>query len=103
MMSAQHSINIIGWEISLSFGLITKNRAKIQTRTEQKKNISPFLKNSSKWVSLGDVLIQKALEGVYVRIVVWRHNMISYLTRLLYLGEVTVEAEVEKFRSKCQS
>jgi phosphatidylserine/phosphatidylglycerophosphate/cardiolipin synthase-like enzyme len=38
----------------------------------------------------------KALEGIPVRIVVWRHQLLSYLNRFLYLGDVTIESEVTR-------
>lgn len=41
-----------------------------------------------------DVLLAKARAGVKIRIMVWRHRFLSYLNRLLYLGEVTIEREV---------
>ncbi len=50
----------------------------------------------AKWISLDDVLLAKALAGVQVRIVVWRHQLLTYVNRFLYLGEVTIEAEVAK-------
>jgi hypothetical protein len=44
MMLAQHSISILAWEVSLSFGLILVQRAKI--------SIPPLTPPSAKWVSL---------------------------------------------------
>jgi len=44
MMLAQHSISILAWEVSLSFGLILVQRAKMP--------IPPLTPASAKWVSL---------------------------------------------------
>lgn len=44
MMLAQHSISILAWEVSLSFGLILVQRAKIP--------VPPLTLPSAKWVSL---------------------------------------------------
>jgi phosphatidylserine/phosphatidylglycerophosphate/cardiolipin synthase-like enzyme len=46
--------------------------------------------------------LSKAKEGVVVRVVVWRHELLSYVTRFLYLGEVTIEAEVAKLEKRCK-
>ena len=49
-----------------------------------------------------DVLVSKAKEGVAIRIIVWRHELMSHLNRYLYLGEVTIEAEVAKLEKRCK-
>lgn len=37
-----------------------------------------------------------------VRIIVWRHELVSHLNRLLYLGEWSIDSEVAKLQSRCQ-
>eukprot|EP01102_Stenamoeba_stenopodia_P013684 TRINITY_DN4473_c1_g1_i1.p1 TRINITY_DN4473_c1_g1~~TRINITY_DN4473_c1_g1_i1.p1 ORF type:complete len:974 (+),score=221.89 TRINITY_DN4473_c1_g1_i1:104-3025(+) len=93
MMGAHHSISILAWEISLSFGLVL---------VQKTRGTLPTLAPSSGWITLEDVLLSKALAGVRVRIVVWRHELVSYLNRLMYLGEVTIEREVSKLQNRCQ-
>ena len=88
LMEARHSISILAWELSLSFGLITAERS----GTRLPKTTPP----NTRWVSLEDVMLAKALEGVVVRVVVWRHKLLSYVNRFLYLGDVSIEAEVKK-------
>ncbi len=46
------------------------------------------------------MLLAKALAGVQVRVVVWRHQLLTYVNRFLYLGEVTIEAEVAKLGAR---
>lgn len=94
MMLAQHSISILAWEVSLSFGLILVQRAKIP--------IPPLTPPSAKWVSLEDVLLSRALSGVRVRIIVWRHELVSHINRMLYMGEWSIDSEVAKLQSRCQ-
>eukprot|EP00002_Diphylleia_rotans_P011635 TRINITY_DN2293_c0_g1_i12.p1 TRINITY_DN2293_c0_g1~~TRINITY_DN2293_c0_g1_i12.p1 ORF type:complete len:668 (+),score=109.92 TRINITY_DN2293_c0_g1_i12:987-2990(+) len=96
MMGSMHSITIVGWELSLSFGLVPSSQI-----PQEDRSILQFL--NPKWVSLQDVLIHKAMAGVRVKILVWRHEWLSYLNRLIYLGEVTIEREVEKFELRCKS
>lgn len=95
LVAARHSIGILAWELSLSFGLITAERAG--------RSLPRTTPSGVRWVSLEDVLLAKALEGVAVRIVVWRHQLLSYLNRFLYLGDVTIEAEVRKLVLRGQS
>ena len=52
--------------------------------------------------SLEDVLLARALAGVAVRIVVWRHALLSYVNRFLYLGDIAIEAEVSKLVTRGQ-
>lgn len=40
------------------------------------------------------------MNGVTTRIVVWRHRL-SYVTRYLFLGEVSIEAEAAKMEKRC--
>ncbi|EGC32863.1 hypothetical protein DICPUDRAFT_155142 [Dictyostelium purpureum] len=92
-MNAEHSISILAWELTFSFGLVlTKN-----VESQLPLHVDPM----SKWITLEDVLISKALDGVDVRIIVWRHELLSHLTRFLYLGEVTIEREVSKLEKRC--
>ena len=117
MMEARHSISILGWEISLSFGLTLEQVAGADTTSETAGNAnlqghsssSSFSSSSSgagsgsrRWISLEDVLIAKAKEGVKVRILVWRHELLSHLNRYLYLGDVTVENEMAKLEKRCK-
>ncbi|KAL6074701.1 phospholipase D, variant 3 [Balamuthia mandrillaris] len=95
MMAAQHTISILAWEISLGFGLIRTHKSKIPLP-------SLTLPLSSKWVVLEDVLLSRALAGVVVRIIVWRHEILSRLNRFLYLGEVSIEREVAKMQKRCR-
>ncbi len=55
LMEAKHSICILAWELSLSFGLITSERS-----GERKPKTTP---RDSKWVSLEDVLLEKVKKG----------------------------------------
>ncbi|KAN0041209.1 hypothetical protein ACTFIV_003745 [Dictyostelium citrinum] len=94
MMNSQHSISILAWELTFSFGLVmTKN-----VKSELPQHVDPM----SKWITLEDVLISKVLDGVNVRIIVWRHELLSHVTRFLYLGEVTIEREVSKLEKRCK-
>lgn len=94
MMQAQHSINIVGWEINLTFGLVVAH----QSKQEPPRFYDP----SSRWITLEDVLVSKAKNGVKVKIIVWRHELLSYINRYLYLGEVTIESEVSKLEKRCK-
>ncbi|EGG14021.1 phospholipase D [Cavenderia fasciculata] len=98
MMAAKHSINILAWELSFSFGLVMTERVK--------SGIPTFSGGSTeslgKWITLEDVLLSRALDGVSVRIIVWRHELLSHLTRFLYLGEVTIEREAAKLERRCK-
>lgn len=94
MMHAQHSINILGWEISLTFGLIVSH----QSKQDRPKYYDP----TSRWITLEDVLVSKAKSGVKVKIIVWRHELLSYINRYLYLGEITIESEVSKLEKRCK-
>mmetsp|Transcript_14128 Transcript_14128/g.21372 ORF Transcript_14128/g.21372 Transcript_14128/m.21372 type:complete len:966 (+) Transcript_14128:289-3186(+) len=85
MMQSKSSIDIIGWELSLTFGLVLMPKRK-----------------RKKWITLQDVLIKKALEGVKVRVIVWRHNVISMLSRYMYMGEVNIEREVSKLKKRAE-
>lgn len=114
MMLAQHSISILAWEVSLSFGLILVQRAKIPVppltspsakwvSLEVKKNMSHFTLLSHYLISfIKDVLISRAIAGVRVRIIVWRHELVSHVNRLLYLGEWSIDSEVAKLQNRCQ-
>lgn len=94
MMQARHSISIIAWELSLAFGLVLADPSK--------PPLLPMLYSSTpKWITLQDVLLYRALAGVKVRIMIWRHEVLSHLNRFLYLGEVTVEREVGKLSRLC--
>ncbi|GAM27224.1 hypothetical protein SAMD00019534_103990 [Acytostelium subglobosum LB1] len=94
MMNAEHSISILAWELSFSFGLVlTKN---VQS------GLPSVSSDIAKWITLEDVLLSKALSGVNVRIIVWRHELLSHVTRYLYLGEVTIEREVAKLERRCK-
>ncbi|KAL0487482.1 phospholipase D [Acrasis kona] len=95
MMQATKSIDILGWEISLSFGLYYNNE------TTDKSILSRILGNN-KWITLRDVIIHKASQGVRIRIMVWRHRLLSYANRFMYMGEVTLEREVEKLIQKAK-
>lgn len=98
MMEAKHSISILGWEISLSFGLTLEQVPGADTTAEASNSAGP----SRRWITLDDVLIAKAKEGVKIRILVWRHELLSHLNRYLYLGEVTVESEMAKLEKRCK-
>ena len=50
-----------------------------------------------------DVLLDRASAGVKVRIMVWRHQFLSYLNRYLYLGEVTIEREIKKLQYEAEN
>lgn len=91
MMQAQHSISILAWELSLSFGLVL---------TKDAINPPPIIDPQAKWVTLEDVLIDRAMNGVLSKIIVWRHRL-SYVTRYLFLGEVSIEAEAAKLEKRC--
>lgn len=95
LMLAEHSISILGWEINFSFGLILASEAALPLPAH-------YDPSTGKWITLEDVIVSKAKEGVKVRIVVWRHELLSYITRYLYLGDVTIEAEVAKLERRCK-
>eukprot|EP01119_Soliformovum_irregulare_P018865 TRINITY_DN5871_c0_g1_i2.p1 TRINITY_DN5871_c0_g1~~TRINITY_DN5871_c0_g1_i2.p1 ORF type:complete len:541 (+),score=138.32 TRINITY_DN5871_c0_g1_i2:1159-2781(+) len=92
MMGAQHSIKILAWELSLSFGLTKVTHVNSHGKP-----------STSSWISLEDVLVEKAASGVKVRIIVWRHALLSWLNRWIYLGSVSIEAEVDKLMRRCKS
>jgi len=94
MMRAEHSISILAWELSLGFGLILARNAK--------PPLPSLFDPTLKWITLEDVLLSKAKEGVKIRIIVWRHELLSHLNRFLYLGEITVEREVAKLERRCK-
>lgn len=79
---ARKSISILGWELSLSLGLVRMEDG---------------------WVTLQDVILAKAAAGCLVRIMVWRHDMLSWMNRLLYLGEVTIERECTKLQRRARA
>lgn len=115
MMQAKKSINIIGWELSLTFGLVyvptQKDPREVKTRILHFGKLKKFLRKHNlwpadttrRWITLQDVLLAKAAQGVKIKIIVWRHNFISTLNRYLYLGEFTIEREVEKLKKKAAS
>eukprot|EP01112_Ceratiomyxa_fruticulosa_P012371 TRINITY_DN3420_c0_g1_i1.p1 TRINITY_DN3420_c0_g1~~TRINITY_DN3420_c0_g1_i1.p1 ORF type:complete len:1058 (-),score=232.48 TRINITY_DN3420_c0_g1_i1:937-4110(-) len=94
LMDAKHTIDILAWELSLDFGLILT----------QDCNVLPILVDpqTQKWVSIEDVILSQALSGVKVRIIVWRHELLSNVTRFLYLGAVTIESEVARLERRCK-
>lgn len=100
MMEAKHSISILGWEISLSFGLTLEQVPGADFTVDYSNGVSAG--QSRRWITLDDVLIAKAKEGVKVRVLVWRHELLSHLNRYLYLGEVTVESEMTKLERRCK-
>lgn len=114
MMQAQESIDIVGWELSLSFGLVVAVRQGNHSKRRdwfplsimmgklRSGGTSPHSHNLNKhqWVTLEDVLLSKAASGVRVRVLIWRHHIMSYLNRYLYMGEVTIEREVSKLQVK---
>eukprot|EP00657_Telonema_sp_P-1_P004490 TRINITY_DN20411_c0_g1_i1.p2 TRINITY_DN20411_c0_g1~~TRINITY_DN20411_c0_g1_i1.p2 ORF type:complete len:112 (+),score=5.96 TRINITY_DN20411_c0_g1_i1:103-438(+) len=52
-------------------------------------------------VTLEDVLIWKALCGVVVRVVVWRHEWVSWLERLLPNGQWNLQRTLWSFQKRC--
>ncbi len=93
MCQAKQSIDIIGWELSLSLGL-----AYVADSLPKKKKASDlfnlFASAERSWITLEDVLLERASHGVKTRIMVWRHHIMSHLNRLLYMGDFTIEREV---------
>jgi len=124
MMQAKYSIDIVGWELSLSFGLVyvaqaIKRSDQFTRRTTNKllsyygnfanfANFSSIPNNNNtnsndtidNWITLEQVLLAKAASGVKIRVMIWRHHIMSYLNRYLYMGEVTIEREVYKLQKK---
>jgi phosphatidylserine/phosphatidylglycerophosphate/cardiolipin synthase-like enzyme len=96
-MQATESIDILGWELSLSFGLYYKTDRDISDDSM----LARFFKRG-RWVTLRDVLLLKAAGGVRIRIMIWRHRLLSYANRLMYMGEVTIEREVKKLQMKAK-
>jgi hypothetical protein len=99
MQQAKHTIDILAWELSLTFGLYYKEQG------DKKTSILNRLSEKygkGNWITLQDVLLEKASQGVRIRIMVWRHGFLSYMNRYLYLGEVTIEREVQKLQSKAE-
>lgn len=75
MMQAKYTIDILAWELSLSFGLVyLGSPTNLRERLQQK-----FTKGN--WITLQDVLLNKAKSGVKIRVMVWRHRFLSYLDR----------------------
>jgi phosphatidylserine/phosphatidylglycerophosphate/cardiolipin synthase-like enzyme len=97
MMQATHSIDILGWELSLSFGLYYKTDRDLT----DEGILSRFFKRG-RWITLRDVLLLKAAGGVRIRIMIWRHRLLSYANRYMYMGEVTIEREVKKLQHKAK-
>jgi phosphatidylserine/phosphatidylglycerophosphate/cardiolipin synthase-like enzyme len=134
MMQAQESIDILAWELSLSFGLVFAKKDSniykqfldpnsgdpIYMKFSKPRNVSnglkyndylkflnrmfstsfPQLTSAGRWITLQDVLLTKAAAGVKIRLMVWRHKLLSYLTKFVYLGEVTIEREAQKLKKK---
>jgi hypothetical protein len=74
MVRAQHSIAILGWELSFTFGLALV--------ADTPQALRPTLTHhTSKWITIEDVLLSRALAGVRVRIIVWRHSMVNYFNK----------------------
>eukprot|EP01080_Neovahlkampfia_damariscottae_P002887 gene2887-4730_t len=99
MMQAEHTIDILGWELSLTFGLIyTKHQPSNSLFDKLQKKFT-----TGNWKNLSDILLDRASAGVKVRIMVWRHQFLSYLNRYLYLGEVTIEREIKKLQNEAEN
>ncbi|XP_049850459.1 uncharacterized protein LOC126322621 [Schistocerca gregaria] len=100
MMRAKHSINILAWEIHFSFGLVLFDRD-LAMRDGLLVNESGQLRNKV-WVTLMDVLLTKVKQGVRIRILVWRHEWLSRLSRLGAFGKYVVEKEVTNLEMECR-
>jgi len=88
-MRAEHSINVLAWELALDFGLVlTRDVAVAPSETPA----------GATWVTLEDVLLDAAKRGVKIRAIVWRHSMMTMLNRFLYMGPV--EQQVRAFRRR---
>lgn len=92
MSQAKQSIDIIGWELSLSLGLI--HVADTLPKKKKPDLFHLFTAAERSWITLEDVLLERAAQGVKTRIMVWRHHIMSHLNRLLYMGDFTIEREV---------
>lgn len=60
----------------------------------------PFKRRATDF--LQDVLLSKAKEGVKVQIIVWAHRILSVINRLLYLGEISIDREVAKLKTRAE-
>jgi phosphatidylserine/phosphatidylglycerophosphate/cardiolipin synthase-like enzyme len=100
MMQATHSIDILGWELSLAFGLYYKTDR--DSADSNDKSLLSRLFGRGRWITLRDVLLSKAAAGVRIRIMIWRHRLLSYANRFMYMGEVTIEREVKKLQQKAK-
>mmetsp|Transcript_9273 Transcript_9273/g.28660 ORF Transcript_9273/g.28660 Transcript_9273/m.28660 type:complete len:930 (+) Transcript_9273:154-2943(+) len=99
MMQARHSIDILAWELSLSFGLIETSEAS----NPGEMGLKEFSDPSRQWISLEDVILARALRGVRTRIIVWRHGLFSFMNRYLYLGSVSIEHELVKLERRAHA
>lgn len=112
MMGAQHSIRILAWELSFRVGLVTLDELPAAARapfTHADTAPAPppasmpapaALPALSAWVTLEDVVLSKAREGVRVALVIWRHEWLSTLDRVLVtLREASFERELEAVRA----
>jgi hypothetical protein len=84
-------VNILSWELALDFGLV---------RVDEAHYVPKETNPSSKWITLEDVLLCRAKLGVKIRIIVWRHSMMTMLNRIMYMGPV--EQQVDHFQARAQ-
>ncbi len=104
-MGAKHSISILAWELSFSFGLI-----KVSEIPPNISLPSPTLPGAT-WVTLEvfsikkiwvsankkflgkiqDILIDRSMAGVPTRIIIWQHTVLSLFYRWLDFGKVSLE------------
>merc|ERR1712086_1243540 len=82
ILGASSSVSVLAWQINLDVGMVPTARA------------APFMlaaigvdPSAASLLTLEDLLIWKAMCGVLVRVVVWRHQLISRLEKLLPISE----------------
>ena len=97
LYAAKHSISILAWELCLGFGLVERKDLPEGHKAPPAREDRPThdLSGGSRWVSLEDVLLARARDGVKIRIVVWRHSMMTVINRIRYMGPV--EQQVSDF------
>ncbi|PRP83108.1 hypothetical protein PROFUN_09787 [Planoprotostelium fungivorum] len=92
LSQAKHSVKILAWDLTFSFALCPK-----QSHT-------PHTLEFERWHTLEDVIIEKAIQGVSIQMIVWRHKVLNYLERFLYSGiggSTSIEQEVLKLEKRC--
>jgi len=101
LMQAQHSISLCCWQLNLDFGIAPVTWA------------PPFvlealgIGDKKEWLTIEDVLLWRAMCGVTVRVLIWKHDVQSALEAagksVGFTGEWNFEAQCDRLRERCAS